>query len=192
MAKRNTVIRRKANAYLKYVLGNGWIYQTLGKSTAKSSELLAQINEIDGTNYSTLKSWNHGNGFDLPAPVPESVKRSKKKQNLKKPTQKAYPQSDDFLLSWEWTTLRYEILDKHGRRCMCCGATPDDGVTILNVDHIKPRSKFPKLALDPENLQVLCHPCNKGKGAWDETDFRYNSKEYEFQCDLAHKARSIQ
>ncbi len=37
---------------------------------------------------------------------------------------------------------------------------------------MKPRSKYPELALDPENLQVLCRACNMGKRAWDETDFR--------------------
>ena len=76
-----------------------------------------------------------------------------------------------FLDTWEWTTLRYQVLQKFGRRCMCCGATPETGAT-LHVDHIKPRSKFPHLALDINNLQVLCAACNKGKGNWDETDFR--------------------
>lgn len=42
----------------------------------------------------------------------------------------------------------------------------------MNVDHIKPRKLFPELALDPDNLQVLCHECNHGKGNWDMTDFR--------------------
>lgn len=81
------------------------------------------------------------------------------------------PFDPGFLSSWEWTTLRYQTLKKYGRRCMCCGATPDDGVKI-HVDHVKPRRHYPELALDPGNLQVLCEDCNKGKGAWDETDFR--------------------
>ena len=78
----------------------------------------------------------------------------------------------DFLDSWEWTTLRYNTLNRYGRRCMCCGATPKDKVTVINVDHIKPRHTHPQLALDPNNLQVLCSSCNKRKGAWDTTDFR--------------------
>ena len=80
--------------------------------------------------------------------------------------------STEFLDSWEWTTLRYSILNRYGRRCMCCGATPKDKVTIITVDHVKPRHTHPHLALDPNNLQVLCYSCNKGKGAWDTTDFR--------------------
>ena len=42
----------------------------------------------------------------------------------------------------------------------------------MNVDHIKPRRLFPDLALSLDNLQVLCHECNHGKGNWDMTDWR--------------------
>ena len=43
---------------------------------------------------------------------------------------------------------------------------------VMNVDHIKPRRIYPDLALSLENLQVLCHECNHGKGNWDMTDWR--------------------
>lgn len=77
-----------------------------------------------------------------------------------------------FLDSPEWLTLRYQILLKYGRKCMCCFTTEGE----MHVDHIKPRSKYPELALDPDNLQVLCKACNLGKLAWDETDFRSKEK----------------
>lgn len=77
-------------------------------------------------------------------------------------------ETDDFLKSYEWRRMRYKILQQHGRRCACCGATPDSGA-IMTVDHIKPRSQYPELALDPKNLQVLCQECNHGKGGLDET-----------------------
>jgi hypothetical protein len=80
--------------------------------------------------------------------------------------------ADDFLLSYEWRKLRMVVLKRRGARCECCGATPADGKTVINVDHIKPRLKFPELALVESNLQVLCNPCNHGKGNWDETDWR--------------------
>lgn len=64
-----------------------------------------------------------------------------------------------------------EVLIRDGRRCVCCGASPETGA-VMHVDHIKPRRKFPQLALDPDNLQVLCEECNHGKGSWDETDWR--------------------
>jgi len=65
-----------------------------------------------------------------------------------------------------------KVLTKRGARCECCGASPKDGVTIINVDHIKPRRDFPELALVESNLQVLCDACNHGKGNWDQTDWR--------------------
>lgn len=79
--------------------------------------------------------------------------------------------SDAFLASYEWRRVRMMALKTYGPRCMCCGATPADGA-VMNVDHIKPRLKFPKLALTLSNLQILCAPCNHGKGNWDETDWR--------------------
>lgn len=80
--------------------------------------------------------------------------------------------SDDyFLLSREWRAIRYRALEKHGARCQACGRTASYGI-VINVDHIKPRTKYPELALDIENLQVLCSPCNEGKGNKFSTDWR--------------------
>jgi len=77
----------------------------------------------------------------------------------------------DFYRSEEWKRLRYTALKKHGAVCQCCGAHRSPTVQI-HVDHVKPRSKYPALALDLSNLQILCEPCNIGKGAWDDTDWR--------------------
>ena len=76
-----------------------------------------------------------------------------------------------FYESLAWRRLRYKTLKKHGRRCQCCGAEPDDGVRI-NVDHILPIKKFWHLRLDPDNLQVLCGECNHGKGNVFTDDWR--------------------
>lgn len=81
------------------------------------------------------------------------------------------PMSPAFLESFEWRQLRMVVLRKYGARCQCCGASPATGA-VMNVDHIKPRKLFPHLALDEDNLQVLCHECNHGKGNWDQTDWR--------------------
>ena len=77
----------------------------------------------------------------------------------------------EFLETYAWRKLRMQILLRYGSRCMCCGATPQSGA-VMNVDHIKPRLTHPELALDSENLQVLCGECNHGKGNWDTTDWR--------------------
>lgn len=76
-----------------------------------------------------------------------------------------------FYETTQWQNLRYQTIRKYGARCQCCGATKTDGVR-LHVDHIKPRFRFPLLELDPDNLQVLCEPCNKGKSWTDQTDWR--------------------
>lgn len=78
---------------------------------------------------------------------------------------------DKLLKSWEWKVLRQKVLDKYGRRCMKCGFIPERGQRI-NVDHIKPRMYFPELALEFDNLQVLCEPCNQEKGNKHCTDYR--------------------
>ena len=79
--------------------------------------------------------------------------------------------SDAFLKSRAWRELRYEILKERGAVCECCGASAKTGA-VIQVDHIKPRFRFPELALEKSNLQVLCMDCNTGKGAWDQTDWR--------------------
>lgn len=79
--------------------------------------------------------------------------------------------TDAFLSTYEWRKVRMMALKKYGAICQCCGASPRTGA-VMNVDHIKPRKLFPHLALDLDNLQVLCHECNHGKGNWDMTDWR--------------------
>lgn len=79
----------------------------------------------------------------------------------------------NFYSSWEWKAARYEALKMYGQRCQCCGWRPGDTARgYLTVDHIKPRSKHPELALSVENLQVLCNDCNMGKSNVWEDDFR--------------------
>lgn len=79
--------------------------------------------------------------------------------------------SVEFLSTYEWRKTRMIALKKYGARCQCCGASAATGA-VIHVDHIKPRKLFPQLALDVDNLQVLCHECNHGKGNWDMTDWR--------------------
>lgn len=84
---------------------------------------------------------------------------------------KTRSEKSEFYASWEWKTLRMKVLERHGRICMCCGATPEDGAKIV-VDHIKPLGEFWGLRLDETNMQVLCEDCNMGKGNWLHRDFR--------------------
>lgn len=74
---------------------------------------------------------------------------------------------DSFYNSTKWQRLRFDTLRRYGGQCTLCGSTRSP-----HVDHIKPRSLRPDLALDPSNLQILCAECNLGKGNRDSTDFR--------------------
>lgn len=43
---------------------------------------------------------------------------------------------------------------------------------VPHVDHIKPRSKYPYLELDGNNLQILCKKCNQDKSDINSHDYR--------------------
>ena len=102
-------------------------------------------------------------------------KKSRAKQDQavasKRATKKGNVSINPFYSSPEWKALRYEVLKLRGAKCECCGRSAADGAQ-MNVDHIKPRSQFPTLALDITNMQVLCAWCNEGKGHRDMTDWR--------------------
>lgn len=103
-------------------------------------------------------------------------KRKRKEQRIasnkkKERRDKVRLASEAFLRTRDWQELRYKTLRRYGFKCMACYAT---GVE-LHVDHIKPRSKYPELALSAENLQVLCRDCNLGKGNKFEDDLRPNT-----------------
>jgi 5-methylcytosine-specific restriction endonuclease McrA len=81
------------------------------------------------------------------------------------------PAKGNFYASRAWQSLRYKALERANGRCQCCGARPTPG-NELHVDHVKPRSLFPELALDIKNLQILCRRCNLGKSNKFSTDWR--------------------
>ena len=101
----------------------------------------------------------------------ERKRAGKPRHKAPKPPKRKRKVIDRFYSSEEWKRLRYKVPTLHGARCQCCGATPQDGA-VMNVDHIKPRKRYPALALEITNLQVLCAWCNQGKGAIDQTDWR--------------------
>jgi len=76
----------------------------------------------------------------------------------------------NFYDSQKWKKLRLRAFEEYGNRCQCCGRFPPE--VILDVDHVKPRSKFPELELELDNLQILCRDCNRGKSNFTSVDFR--------------------
>ena len=71
----------------------------------------------------------------------------------------------------EFRKLRHMVFIRDGERCAKCGAKHSYN-NWLEIDHIKPVSKYPTLGMDIDNLQVLCRNCNRLKSNIDETDYR--------------------
>ena len=71
-----------------------------------------------------------------------------------------------FYTSPEWRQLRAAIIFVQGNLCAMCGRRIANASDVT-VDHVKPRSRHPHLALARENLRVLCRSCNSRKGAQD-------------------------
>ena len=90
--------------------------------------------------------------------VPKELIKPKKKKKT----------NAKFYISQEWKELRYKAIKTYGKKCMCCNSTDK----TIHVDHIKPRSLYPDLALELSNLQILCADCNLGKSNKDQTDWR--------------------
>lgn len=107
-----------------------------------------------------------------------SVGRKKKGGGVQRPikirTQKPRTEclAQNFTSTPEWRRARFEALRHSNGCCSLCGRSNREHGVILHVDHIKPKSKHPELALTLSNLQILCEDCNMGKGNRDDTDWR--------------------
>jgi 5-methylcytosine-specific restriction endonuclease McrA len=83
---------------------------------------------------------------------------------LARERQRRIDETNTFYTSSEWRLIREQVIQEEGRVCQRCRRYISND-NDLTVDHIKPRSKFPELALEKSNLQILCRKCNSAKGA---------------------------
>lgn len=73
------------------------------------------------------------------------------------------------------------------KSCVYCNAnytiTDADGIAYYDLDHWKPKSKYPFLCISFFNLQPSCHSCNMHKGDDDEHEYMglYVDREEELQ-----------
>ena len=81
---------------------------------------------------------------------------------------------NDFYSSKKWQSARYDALSLNDGCCSLCGRSRREHKIILHVDHIKPKSQYPELALTISNLQVICEDCNIGKSNKDCIDWQGN------------------
>lgn len=89
----------------------------------------------------------------------------------KNPTIPLNVNDPSFYQSQAWREMRYRVLDFYGAKCHVCGATRHTGA-VIQVDHIKPKSKYPHLALRFDNLVPTCRDCNLGKSNYGTRDWR--------------------
>lgn len=61
----------------------------------------------------------------------------------------------------QWKQVQYEKQNHKCAQCDFIAPTPKH----LEIDHIKPISRYPQLAINTKNLQLLCRPCNQSKAA---------------------------
>lgn len=59
-----------------------------------------------------------------------------------------------------WIGIRKIVLLAQDFTCQCCGLKD---IEIMQVNHKLPKSKYPELARDIENLEVLCPNCHARK-----------------------------
>ena len=85
------------------------------------------------------------------------AKKAKERIEAKRASRPRPPKLDYY--DEAFRKLRHEVFLRDGEICANCGRKAGRGV-FLHIDHIKPKSKFPELFYDINNLQVLCEDCN--------------------------------
>ncbi len=78
---------------------------------------------------------------------------------------------DDLLNDPHWQELRKSIFNIYPNMCFKCESTDN-----LQVDHVKPRSKYPDLTYEFSNLQILCDVCNRAKSDIDDPSWDYRHR----------------
>jgi 5-methylcytosine-specific restriction endonuclease McrA len=152
------------------IIQGGW--KTIGPELIRLSEIpdYAGKTRNDYIKLINLISEKYSlKGEKLPFKKKARPTRFPQREHSKQQTKDQY---FDFYDSYDWKVLRYSIIKRYGTRCMCCKS---DNFPP-HVDHIKPLRYNWDLRLDPNNLQILCPSCNRGKSNTDETDWRPESK----------------
>lgn len=176
--KKGRKVKFKGNMRKDNVFAN-FIREEFEKELAAKK---ASKSKNDATNLSAIRDYKKKHGIDgeltqvqCIAVLNDSKRKPLNRRKVTKKTKRKARKNEGFYDSREWREVRYKALKIHGRQCLCCGSKPPD--VVLHVDHIKPRSKYPELELDINNLQILCKDCNLGKSNYDEIDYRKNKGE---------------
>jgi len=74
-----------------------------------------------------------------------------------------------------WAYIKKQVLIRDNYTCQICGLRD---VEIIQVDHIKPKSIFPELRLDLDNLMTMCPNCHARKTIIEKKN-KYLRENYE-------------
>jgi len=93
---------------------------------------------------------------------PDKVKESSKKYKLLHPRPKKERIIKEPKKRIKGKKIRFEIFMRDNFTCQYCGRRVPE--VILEIDHIKPQSKFSEIRLKKDNFTTACRDCNRGKG----------------------------
>ena len=68
---------------------------------------------------------------------------------------------------WNKTFIRKELLNMSSNKCCYCECKLDEESKYLEVEHFKPKSLYPDLVIEWENLLPSCKHCNGAKNDLD-------------------------
>lgn len=110
-------------------------------------------------------------------PIPPSYLKMredhKKAMEVKRYPPKTITPVDSTISFYEtkrWKYLRARAIRIYGKKCRKCALETQ----FVHVDHIKPRSLYPELQWNFNNLQVLCKRCNLEKSNLHDTNYEGN------------------
>jgi len=96
-----------------------------------------------------------------------------------------------FYKSKSWKILKSWTKRAYPKKCMKCGFRESKKRKgYLVADHIKAWWYYPKLRLDPNNMQLLCNFCNKEK-AGKSADYRKKNMSHTFAYIEKHKSSFV-
>jgi uncharacterized protein (TIGR02646 family) len=79
------------------------------------------------------------------------------------------------------TVVREALEEQNHGHCSYCDAYPLDASGRKEVDHFRPKSRFPELAYAWHNLYLVCTACNLAKRErWCEALLRSDAEDYSF------------
>lgn len=107
----------------------------------------------------------YGEIFDLNKMAESPSSKKERQQKMYEKHHYKDPMAQKAVHSKKWQDTRREIIIADGGECQRClilfgWHTVDN----LQVHHIKPRTQFPELTYDNDNLITLCKTCNLAMG----------------------------